>query len=75
MVLSVSTTVVDIVWTTLHVTNRLNTMTGDVNLDILTGTVAKVRLPMSALKLLTFFCLIVQTHTLNTLINKFQLIV
>lgn len=75
MVLSVSTTVVDIVWTTLHVTNGLVTVTGDVNLDILTGTVAKVRLQMSALKLLTFFSLIVQTHTLNTLINKFQLIV
>lgn len=39
---TVSTTVVATVWTTLHVTNRRETVRGDVNRDILIMTVKKV---------------------------------
>lgn len=42
MAITVSTTVVVSVWTTLHVTNRLVTVTGGVTRDILIMTVAKV---------------------------------
>ena len=49
----VLTTVVVTVWGTLHVTNRLDTVTEDVNLDIPIPFVAKVN-PMITSKTLLF---------------------
>lgn len=71
MDMTVPTTVVDTVWTTIHVTNRLDIVTGDVIRDIQTVIVAKVNLPITVTwcndKTYGYVCINVSTigHCLN----------